>query len=66
MFLRERESGTLWFLTGVIVAETLLLLVLAVIRWKLLRRFRLPKAIPVAASALLAVGLCWFFLRLKS
>ena len=66
MFLRESESGALWFLVGAVAAESLLLLALALTRWRLLRRVTLPTAVPIAASALFAVGMCWFFLRLKS
>ena len=66
LFLRESEYGAVPFLFGVILTEALLLSILGLVRWRLFRFIRLPRAVPVAASALLVVGLCWFFLRLRS
>jgi hypothetical protein len=51
------------FLSGVVLAELLLILVFAFL---LSRLARLPRAVPVAASVMLTVGVVWFVLRLRS
>lgn len=52
------------FMSGVILAELLVLAAAYAILAKLLSTLRIPKAIPALASALLATGLVWFTWRI--
>jgi hypothetical protein len=54
------------FLSGVVICELLLIALFAFILDRLLRLSYLRRAVPVAASLLLAVGIAWFFLRLRA
>jgi hypothetical protein len=51
------------FLSGVVTAE---LLLIAVFAFVLSGLARLPRAVPVAASAMLTIGVIWFVMRLRS
>src|SRR5260370_30796218 len=56
----------LWtFLAGVAFAELLVIAALA-FAVRLLRLARIPRAVPIAASALMTVGMIWFFVRLRA
>lgn len=61
LFLNGSGYGPTLFLTGVLAAELLAIGAMALLIWKLPRR-----VVPVAASILLAVGLVWFFVRLRT
>ena len=54
------------FLAGVICGELLLIAAFAVGLRGLLRVARIPKAVPIAASLLLTVGVVWFLVRLRA
>lgn len=66
VFLAESGYHAAGFLFGVGVAELLLIGVFAFVLSKLIRPASFPRAIPVAASLLLTVGLVWFFIRLRA
>jgi hypothetical protein len=53
--------GASVFLSGVLAGELLAIGAMALLTWKLPRR-----VVPVAASILLATGLVWFFVRLRT
>lgn len=53
------------FLAGVILAEALVIAALA-LALRILRFSRIPGAVPIAASALMTVGMIWFFVRLRA
>ncbi len=56
----------LWlFLTGVILAELVVIAAFAFGVHRLLAVIRIPRAVPLAASVLLTVGVVWFFVRLR-
>jgi hypothetical protein len=66
LFLRESQFHPLPVLAGVVVMEVALL---AAFAWLLSRLQRLAAAlrpVQVGAGVLLAVGLAWFFLRMRS
>jgi hypothetical protein len=54
------------FLSGVVAAELLLIAVFALVLGRLISMARIPRAVPIAASLLLAVGVVWFVLRLRA
>ena len=54
------------FLAGVIAGELLLIAFFAVVLQGLLRVAKIPRAVPVAASLLLTIGVVWFFVRLRT
>jgi HupE/UreJ protein len=66
VFLAESGYHALPFLAGVALAELILIAVFALVLSRLIRLARIPRGIPAAASVLLAVGVIWFFLRLRS
>ena len=66
VFLAESGFHALPFLGGVALAELLLITVFALLQSRLVRWARARRAVPVAASVLLAIGVVWFFLRLRS
>ncbi len=66
VFLAESGYRAVTFLCGVAVAELLLISVFAFVLGRLIRLVRIPRAVPAAATLLLAVGVVWFFLRLRA
>jgi hypothetical protein len=66
MFLTAGEFSPALFLAGVLLAELLVIAALALIFSKLARMAQAFRPVQVAASVLFAVGMVWFFLRLKS
>lgn len=66
IFLAQSGYSAATFLAGVAIAELLLITVFAVIVTRLSRFAWMRRVVPVAASLLLAVGLVWFFLRLRA
>ena len=65
-FLTESGFHIATFLTGVVVCELLLIALFAFFLRRLVRLSFLRRAVPVAASVLLAVGVAWFLLRLRA
>ncbi|MGP0072237.1 MAG: HupE/UreJ family protein [Bryobacteraceae bacterium] len=65
-FLAESGFHLATFLTGVIVCELLLIGLFGFVIDRLARLRFLHRAVPVAASLLLAVGVAWFLLRLRA
>jgi hypothetical protein len=65
-FLTESGYHLATFLAGVIVCELLLIALFGFLLDRLVRLTFLRRAIPVAASLLLAVGVAWFLLRLRA
>ncbi len=65
-FLTESGYHFATFLTGVVLCELLLIALFAFVLDRLVRLSFLRRAVPVAASLLLAVGVGWFFLRLRA
>ncbi len=65
-FLTESGYHLATFLTGVVICELLLIALFAFLLDRLVRFGFLRRAVPVAASLLLAVGIAWFLLRLKA
>jgi HupE / UreJ protein len=65
-FLNESGYHVVTFFSGVAICELLLIALLALILDRLVRLSFLRRAVPVAASVLLAVGVAWFFLRLRA
>jgi hypothetical protein len=65
-FLTESGYHVATFLTGVVICELLLIAVFAFLLDQLVRLSFLRRAVPVAASLLLAAGVAWFFLRLRA
>ncbi len=65
-FLVESGYHLAAFLTGVVLCELLLIALFAFVLDRLVRLSFLRRAVPVAASLLLAIGLAWFFLRLRA
>lgn len=65
-FLTESGYRVATFLAGVVVCELLLIALFAFLLRRLLRLALLRRAVPVAASLLLAVGIAWFLLRLRA
>jgi len=65
-FLNESGYRVATFFSGVAVCELLLIALFALILDRLMRLSFLRHAVPVAASLLLAVGVGWFFLRLRA
>ncbi len=66
IFLAESGYRAATFLCGVAVAELLLIALFAFVFARVIRLARIPRAIPVAASALLTIGVIWFFVRLRT
>jgi HupE / UreJ protein len=65
-FLNESGFHVATFLTGVVICELLLVALFALLLDRLVRLSFLRRAVPVAASLLLAIGVAWFFLRLRA
>jgi HupE / UreJ protein len=65
-FLNESGFHIATFLTGVVICELLLIALFAFLLDRLVRLSFLRRAVPVAASLLLAIGVAWFFLRLRA
>jgi hypothetical protein len=65
-FLAESGYHLATFLTGVVICELLLIALFAFVLDRLARLKFLRRAVPVAASLLLAVGVAWFLLRLRA
>jgi hypothetical protein len=65
-FLAESGYHVVTFFSGVAICELLLIALFAFILDRLMRVTFLRHAVPVAASLLLAVGVAWFFLRLRA
>ncbi|HUA19949.1 MAG TPA: HupE/UreJ family protein [Bryobacteraceae bacterium] len=66
VFLTESGFGAGTFLAGVAVAELLLIALFAFVLGRLARWTWTRRVVPVAASLLLAVGVVWFFIRLRT
>ncbi|HYL75173.1 MAG TPA: HupE/UreJ family protein [Bryobacteraceae bacterium] len=66
VFLAESGYHAVTFLCGVAAAELLLIAVFAFVLGRLLHLVRIPRAVPAMATVLLAVGVLWFFLRLRA
>lgn len=65
-FLTESGYHLGTFLAGVIFCELLLIALFGFLLDRLVRLSFLRRAVPVAASLLLAIGVTWFFLRLRA
>ena len=65
-FLIESGYHVAPFLTGVVICQLLLIALFAFLLDRLVRLSFLRRAVPVAASLLLAVGVAWFVLRLRA
>jgi hypothetical protein len=65
-FLAESGYHFATFLTGVVICELLLIALFAFLLDRLTRLAFLRRAVPVAASLLLAIGVAWFFVRLRA
>lgn len=65
LFLSSSGYQLGMFLAGVIVAELLVIAALG-ITVRSLRLARIPRAVPIAASALLTIGMIWFIVRLRA
>lgn len=65
-FLTESGYHLAPFLSGVVVCELLLIGIFAFLLERLVRLSFLHRAVPVAASVLLAIGVAWFLLRLRA
>lgn len=65
-FLSQSGYHLATFLTGVIGCELLLIALFAWLTNRLMKVTLLRRALPVAASLLLAIGLAWFLLRLRA
>jgi len=63
IFLAESGYHAITFLCGVAAAEVLLIAVFALALRQLTRLAWMKRAVPVAATMLLTVGLVWFFVR---
>jgi hypothetical protein len=65
-FLSESGYHFATFLSGVVICELILITLFAFIVERLVRLSFLRRAVPVAASLLLATGIAWFLLRLRA
>jgi HupE / UreJ protein len=65
-FLSESGYSFPAFFTGVATCELLLIALFALVLGRLVRLSFLRRAVPVAASVLLAIGVAWFFLHLRA
>ncbi len=63
IFLAESGYHAATFLAGVAIAELLLLAAFAFVLGRLTRLAWMKRAVPVAATMLLTVGVVWFFIR---
>lgn len=66
VFLTESGFHAGTFLIGVAIAELLLIALFAFVIGRLARWTWTRRVVPVAASVLLAVGVVWFFIRLRA
>ena len=66
IFLAESGYHAATFLAGVALGELALIAVFALVLQRLLRLARIPRAVPVAASLLLTIGIVWFLVRLRT
>lgn len=65
-FLNESGYHVVPFLSGVIVCELFVIALFGFVLNRIVRLSFLRGAVPVAASVLLAIGVAWFFLRLRA
>jgi hypothetical protein len=65
LFLTSSGYQAWLFLTGVVLAEVLVIAGFAFGMKRLLLLLRVPRAVPLAASVLLTVSVVWFFVRLR-
>jgi hypothetical protein len=65
-FLTESGYHFFAFFSGVAICELILIALFAFLLNRLVRFAFLRRAVPVAASLLLAAGVAWFFLRLRA
>jgi hypothetical protein len=65
-FLNESGYNIATFFSGVAICELLLIALFAFLLERLVRLSFLRRAVPVAASVLLAIGIAWFLLRLRA
>ena len=63
LFLSTSGYGLPGFLSGVVAGEVAVLIPLYLGVTKFIRIVRLPRAVPAAATALMAVGVAWFVAR---
>jgi hypothetical protein len=63
IFLAQSGDHAVTFLCGVAVAELLLIAAFAFVLGRLTRLSSMKRAVPVAATMLLTVGVVWFFVR---
>jgi hypothetical protein len=65
-FLVESGYHVVTFFSGVAICELFLIALFGLVLDRLVRLSFLRRAVPVAASLLLAIGVAWFFLRLRA
>jgi hypothetical protein len=65
LFVSSSNYSPLYVLTGVVLAEAVLVALLALVLSKVGRALVAMKPVPVSAGFLFVVGMAWFFLRLK-
>jgi hypothetical protein len=65
LFLRTTGYHPLYVLAGAACAEVPLIVIFAFLFARLGQRLAVWKPVPVSASFLLAIGMAWFFMRLK-
>jgi hypothetical protein len=65
-FLAESGFHVATFFSGVAICELILIVLFGFLLEQLARLSFLRRALPVAASLLLAIGVAWFFLRLRA
>jgi len=65
LFLRQSEYHASYFLAGVVAADAALIAVFAAVVAKARSVLSERRPVQVAATALLAIGMAWFFLRLR-
>ncbi|HEV2689992.1 MAG TPA: HupE/UreJ family protein, partial [Bryobacteraceae bacterium] len=66
VFLAESGYRAAPFLGGVAAAELLLIALFAFVLARLIHLVRIPRVVPAAATLLLAIGVVWFFIRLRA
>jgi HupE / UreJ protein len=65
LFVRNSGYSALWVLTGVVLAEVLLIALFALIFSRIAKATEALRPVKVSASVLLVVGVAWFVLRLR-
>jgi len=66
LFIQETRYQVSYVLAGAALAEVFAISVLAVVFSRFARFARVLRPLQVSAGALLALGMVWFFLRLRS